>query len=140
MNVYKIMHSMKILFQAGLFDGLPRFRLAGKSDVPPSPTSSWGEVRLGFGGMPRFRLAGKLDVLPSPTSSWGEVGFGGLPRFRLAGKSDVLPSPTSSWEEVGLGFGGLPLLRTGSSSSPLAFSYRALLCCVKIMGVRPYGA
>jgi len=50
------------LFQAAFFGGLPRFRLVGESDVPPSPTSSWGEVGLGFGGLPRLRFAGGSPV------------------------------------------------------------------------------
>jgi len=50
------MHSIKILFQVAFFGGLPRFRLAGVSDVAPSPTSSWGEVGLGFRGLPLLRF------------------------------------------------------------------------------------
>jgi len=66
------------LFQAAFFGGLPRFRLVGESDVPPSPTSSWGEVGLGFGGLPRLRFAGGSPV---GLSSGTFLGLGGLPLF-----------------------------------------------------------
>ena len=94
------------LFQAAFFGGLPRFRLVGESDVPPSPTSSWGEVGFGFGGLPLLRFAGGSPVGLSsgrflgcinhgesaPGGAWGrgrgelrrssaEHTLGGLPLF-----------------------------------------------------------
>ena len=74
------MHSIKILFQAAFFGGLPRFRLAGVSDVAPSPTSSWGEAGLGFGGLPLLRFVAGSPVAISSGAPLGCVNHGGSER------------------------------------------------------------
>jgi hypothetical protein len=91
------MHSINILFQAAFFGGLPRFRLAGVSDVAPSPTSSWGEAGLGFGGLPLLRFVAGSPAAISSGALLGCVNHGGSERAMYG---------VSSAEHT---LGGLPL-------------------------------
>ena len=66
------MHPIRILFHAAFFGGLPRFRLTGTSEVPPSPVSSGAGAGFGFfGGLPLLRFAGGSPV---DVSSWVFLG------------------------------------------------------------------